>query len=84
MGAVFVYGEPIMFDAKRIPVILKALQEVWEMIPDRQLCAVIINITKRNSGYWEITDEEFVQKLAKFKDDLIERNEKMEELLRQL
>jgi hypothetical protein len=73
-----------MHDPKRIPIILDALREVWEMIPERQFCAVLINITKRNGGYWEINDEEFVEKLATFKKAMKEQNAKMDELLKQL
>ncbi len=73
-----------MHDHGRITAILELFKEVWERIPDRQLGSLIYHITKRNSGLFEINDEEFVKRLLEYRTKLREDNAKMDELLKQI
>ena len=57
-----------MRDPKRIPEILKLLQECWENVPDWRFCQLIENL-KRYTGYADlfyIEDDKFVQYLKEF------------------
>ena len=71
-----------MYDPKRIPVILDALREVWEMIPDRQFNSLMFNVIKGTSP--GMSDQELIEKIADFKAALVEQNKKTEELLKRL
>lgn len=73
-----------MHDFGRITAILELFKEVWGMVPDRQFCNLIFQITKRNGGLYEINDEEFVKRLLEYRTKLKEQNASMEELLKQI
>lgn len=58
-------------DPKRIPEVLKAIQEAWELAPDLRLGQLISNMTESDVFY--IEDECLVKQLDKFKGDCIVR-----------
>ena len=60
-------SEPIMKDPTRIPVIVDALQRVWEGQPDLSLAEIWGMLETRGVG-WATTDEELLGQLRSLID----------------
>jgi len=52
-------------DPKRIPRILKKLQELWEKYPDLRLGQLIMNIDGTNQDFWHVEDSEWEKKITR-------------------
>ena len=58
-----------MRDPDRIPIILSQIEMLWERYPDLRLGQLILNVFGKNDFYG-VEDEELVDRLYGFYDDL--------------
>ena len=61
-------GESKLRDPKRIPKLLKVIEELWSNMPDMRLLQLLINVSSKSSesGLFYMEDEMLLSKLEQY------------------